>query len=628
MEIRKAQNLMDALGYTAGVGRLEGADKTGDSFVIRGFKTFTTYRDGSKYQVNSYDGQQEPYGLERIEVLKGAASVLYGSVAPGGLINTVSKRPTIDPLHELNVELGSFSRKQLSGDFGGALTDNGEWSYRLTFLQRDSDTFVDYVPDNRTYIAPAIKWQPSQSTSLTLLAEYQHDRTAYLYGLPAEGTVLDNVNGRIPRSRFVGEPDYDKYDNKRYSTGYLLEHQMNDQLQLKHSLRYYKSDSDNPSIWISGLAPDRRTTLYRGALDRQDHSNAVTSDTSLQYKWNAGKVAHTTLAGFDYAYSRFSTKRYNRTASSLDLYDPVYGSGLGDPVPTAAASSWKNRTRQAGLYVQDQMKFDDKWVGLLGGRQDWVRYDDGTAFAPGWNIKNEKTKAFTGRAGLVYLADNGLAPYVSFSQSFEPTSGRDRIGSRFQPTEGEQYELGVRYQPEGSDLMLSAALYQLTQQNVLVTDPVDTSYSTQLGKVRSRGVELEAKTRLGRYTRLTAAYAYTDARTLKSSPLTPALEGKRSGGVPYNQFSLWADYDFGGAGIPGLKAGAGVRYVGATDTLYLTGKIPAFTLFDAMVSYDTGPWRIALNVTNLADKTYIASGTYGYFYGEPRKVILTTTYRW
>ena len=179
-------------------------------------------------------------------------------------------------------------------------------------------------------------------------------------------------------------------------------------------------------------------------------------------------------------------------------------------------------------------------------------------------------------------------------------------------------------------MLLSASLYQLTRKNVTVTDPFDTSYQIQAGKARSRGLELEARTRIGRHANLIAAYAYTDARTLKASPLQPDAQGKRLDSVPFNQFSLWGDYGFGDFGLPGLRVGAGVRYVGSTLGMAhgTRVEVPSFTLFDAMVSYTTGPWRLALNATNLADKTYIGSCTYGCFYGEPRRVIGTATYRW
>ena len=208
------------------------------------------------------------------------------------------------------------------------------------------------------------------------------------------------------------------------------------------------------------------------------------------------------------------------------------------------------------------MKIADKWVVLLGGRQDWVRANERNLFT-GEQYAQDESKAFTGRAGLVYLADNGLAPFLSYSQSFEPTTGQDRQGSRFKPTEGEQYEAGLRYQPAGSDTLLSAAVYQLTRKNLTVPDPMDTSYQIQAGKARSRGLELEARTRVGRNANLIAAYAYTDARTLKASPCSPTPKAGAWIRCP-SISSRSGDYGFGDFGLPGLRVGAGLRYVGST----------------------------------------------------------------
>ncbi|BAL96393.1 ferrichrome-iron receptor FhuA [Rubrivivax gelatinosus IL144] len=629
IEVRKSDSLAEAVGYTASVLRSEGVDRTGDGFVMRGFQATASqgnlYRDGSKYSVNLYDGRQEPYGLERIEILKGAASVLYGNSAPGGIINTVSKRPTNEALHELNLELGSFDRRQLSGDFGGALDDAGVWSYRLTALVRDSGSFVEHVDDDRRYFAPSLRWQPDAATSLTLQADLQDDHTAYVYGLPAEGTVLANPNGRLPRDTFVGEPGYDRYDLDRRSLGYLFEHRFDEHFTLRHSLRSYRADVDMPSVWISGLEADGRTTAYRGAQDREDRSRALMSDTSLQSTWRSGSVEHTALVGLDFVRERLRTVRYDRSAEPLDLYDPVYGGGFGAPEPASFSS--RSELRRVGLYAQERAKIDGRWVAVAGLRHDRVRYDESAVFSDDVAADGEKSSATTGRAGLVYLGPDGLAPFVSFSQSFEPQTGTDRQRQRFDPTRGTQWELGLRWQPEGGQTLLSAALYQLTQRKVLVTDPVDTNYSVQLGEVRSRGLELEARTRVGA-ANLVAAYAYTDARTLKSSPLTPEAEGRRTGAVPYHQASVWADYGFGAFGLPALKAGAGLRYVGSAPGVWLDVDVPGYTVVDAMLSWSEGPWRLALNVANLGDKTYVASCTYLCFYGEPRRVTGSVSYRW
>ena len=624
---RDAKSLQDALSYVAGVNRYEGADRTTESFIIRGFRALagysSLYRDGMKYQVNGYDGQQEPYGLERVEVLKGSSSVLYGGAAPGGIINTISKRPTEVPLREINVEYGSYNRKQISGDFGGPLTQDGDLSYRLTFLHRKSDTFLDYVPDDRTFIAPAIKWQPSDATSLTILGEYQHDLSKYQYGLPTQGTILPNPNGAIPRNRFNGEPGLDEWDNRRWSLGYQFEHQFSEQLTFHSNGRYVTSENHMPFTGSSGLLDDMRTTAWREYWVADRLSSGITIDNSLQYDWSLGSMENRSLVGLDYTDRKWRMFDYRASATPLDLFDPVYGGPVGE---LRQHGTFRNEVEAVGLYAQNQMTIDDRWVLLFGGRYDWANIDNKVVNQDVWT--HTKSDAFTGRAGLVYLFDNGFAPYVSFAQGFEPVVGSDRHGGAFQPAESEQYEVGLRYQPPGMDLMFTASAYHLTMSNVTVADPVDRTKLAQMGEVRSQGIELEARGRLGNYWDVAAAYAYTDARTVRSSVWTPELEGRRTGGVPYNSFSLWADYDFEGLGAPGLKIGGGLRYVGETEGLYVKGTVPAYTVVDASISYTRDDWKATLSATNLFDKNYAASCTSDCFYGEPLNVKFSLSRRW
>lgn len=630
MELLKPRDVAEALTYTAGINRAAWVDRVSDQFVVRGFTSTQPYLDGMRYQVGIYDGQMEPYGLERVEVLKGAASTLYGSLPPGGLINAVSKQPTTEPLREVGLDVGSFKRKQLSADFGGALIEDGAWSYRLTTVLRKSDAPQDYTNDDRSYLAGALRWRPSAATSLTLRAEFQRDATVYPAGYPLYGTMLASPYGEIPTSRFIGEPGFDSFDVNRKVAGYLLEHDFSDSLKLRHGLRYYEGEIHRRETWARnyyGFTSTQRSFTRRGH-ERYQTSQGVTMDTSLQYTLQTGAVQHTALVGLDYSRTTWRDEYYYHNMADLDLFDPVYGSAIG--ATQRLDDSWGQRNiRQTGLYVQDQMKIGERWVILAGGRQDYVRYDDYNPLTGVVAADGEKSHKFSGRLGAVYLADNGLAPFAGFSQSFQPQSGADRLGARFKPTQGEQYEVGVRYQPTGSDTLVTAAVYQLTQKNVTVSDPADTSYSVQMGEVRSRGFELEARTRLGRHANLIGAYTYTDARTVKSSPLTPGEEGKRSAYTPYHQLSAWADYGFGAFGLPELRVGAGVRYTGTTREQGSTLSLPAYVLLDAMVSYSTGPWKLALNMKNVADKRYVTSCSYHTcFLGEPRTVILSAAYRW
>jgi iron complex outermembrane receptor protein len=553
IEMTGAQTVAQSLDYVPGVLSFASDDITGDSLFTRGFRIDPYYgnvfRDGLRAAVNVFDGAQEPYGLERVELLRGPSSILYGQAGPAGILNTISKRPPFEPLREVNLQAGTYDWRQVSADFGGPIGD-GTLAWRLTGLARNADTAIDHIPNDRSFLAPALTWTPGPRTSLTLLGLYQHDESIYNDGLPIETVLAPNPNGEVPRDRFVGEPGFDRNDITQKSVTYLFEHDFTEAIRFRSSARWFRSDGDMPSVFGLYLDPDMRT-LYREAQDRTDWSESFVSDNNLTVDWAQAGIRHSTLIGFDAGTAEHSTERWNRTAEPLDLFDPVYGGPIGDPV----AFDWSNRDRadRYGLYLQDQMWIGERWVVTLGGRQDWVDYNAWPAFGGPKLSDDERTDAFTARAGVVYLAPNGLAPYLSFSQSFEPTNGFDRQGARFLPSTGEQYEAGVRYPLPNRDVLLSAAVYQITQQNVNVPDPVDSLFEIQQGEVRSRGLELEARGAVTDDLDLIAAYAYTDARTTKSSPATPEAEGQRTGSVPYNQASLWADYDFTRLGAPGLS---------------------------------------------------------------------------
>lgn len=628
IEATKATSLAEVLDYTPGViSQASSFNRMVDDVRVRGFNLANAntgmLRDGMKYQPSVYDSSQEPYGLERLEVLRGAASVLYGQLSPGGVINAVSKRPTSESFHEITADIGNNSRKQITGDFSGPLSEDGAWSYRLTALVREANTQVNYINDDKTYLAPAITWRPSARTSLTFLSSYQHMRTRFV----APATAALTLNNTIPRSFFIGEPGYDRYDSEVYSAGYLFEHEFSDHVKLRHNLRYFNADA--VFNYLSYGTLNTTTGLFsRGVVNRREQSEGLTADTSLEFNFGSDAIRHKVLAGVDYFDSTYDSKRYAGTVSSINMYNPVYGA---TPVISTTNNGSRTEATQVGVYVQDQLKLADKLVWLIGGRQDWVD-STVTTYSNGRRTPASDS-AFTGRTGLVYLADNGLAPYASFGQSFAPVAGTDRAGNSFKPTQSDQVEVGIRYQPQGSNTLLSAALYQITQTNGLTVDPVDSTFSVQTGELRSRGVELEARSSFGKL-ELIANYAYTDARTTKSN--TASEVGQRVAGVPYHTASTWAQYDFGGIGLPGLKAGMGVRYQSDAPVSGLTYAIPGRTLVDAMLAYDLAQLsnnlrglQLKINAKNLLNRDYVQCvASNGCRYGEGRSVIATVSYRW
>ncbi|MEK1941854.1 MAG: TonB-dependent siderophore receptor [Pseudomonas sp.] len=628
---RQHDSLADVLNYTAGVvSQPNGYSRVADDYRLRGFdigpRTGSVLRDGMKMQSTQFEGGQEPYGLERVEVLKGASSVLYGQLAPGGLINTTSKRPTLDPLHELNLEYGNHQRRQISTDHSGALDDEGRFSYRLTALLRDSGTQYDEIDDDKQYIAPALTWQMDDDTRLTLLASHQRTQTTLTPPIRYDLTTFSNTPGyKVPYDLFPGEPQYDDYDGTLETFGYLLESRLSDNLLLRHATRYFESRTDYDYITLnnSRVTGPNLANLTRSYNSREDIATGWTSDSNLTFNLDHGDWQHTVLGGLDYYRKTYDSHRNSGSAPPLNLADPVYGNL--PRVNTAVDSGSDLHSTQVGLYLQEQAKFDERWVALVGVRQDWA--ENRTR-----NYRNDSRSTVTdnkttGRVGLVYLVGNGLAPYISYSQSFLPSAGTDSSGNTFEPTEGEQYEIGIRYQPEDRELLISAAVYQLTQKNVLTSIP-GSDFDEQTGKERSTGFELETKAQLSANLALNATYAYTDAHIIADNDKT--LEGARIEGTPYHSAALWLDYRLSLLGLERVTVGGGARYNGTTHTVPSISdrKIPAYTLFDARVTYEVDDnWQVSARAQNLANERYLYCAN-SCRYGDERSVVGSVSYNW
>jgi iron complex outermembrane receptor protein len=627
-----AQSVGQALRYTPGVTtEPNGSSSVFDETRVRGFEPLQ-YLDGLRLPLYQFFAAPriEPYGLERIEVLKGPGSMLFGQNSPGGLINMVSKRPTEQALHEVQLQTGSYDRLQGAFDLGGPIDAQKTWLYRLTGLVRDADTVVDFTRDNRYFLAPALTYQPSADTRLTFLAQFGRDEGNFPQNfLPAQGTLLFNPNGRIPASRFWGEPDYDRLRRNQYSVGYDFEHRFNDTWTVRQNLRYASVDVDFKSFYPFGLDADLRT-LLRGASAQQIHANAFTVDNQLQAEFVTGALRHTALFGVDYLRSSGDYVQDFGFASSIDIFAPVYGA----PIPSLAPrlSSQQNQD-QIGVYAQDQIKFGG-WTLTFGGRHDTVSSTTEDQLA--LTSVTQDDDAFTGRVGIGYLFGNGIAPYASYATSFQPTIGTDRNGDPFAPTTGRQYEVGIKYRPSGSNALITLAAFDTIQHNALTPDPVDPNFSVQTGEIRVRGIEIEGKGKVTPNLEVIASYAYLDSEITQST--NPAEVGNRVPLVLRQQASLWGFYTFDSGPLAGLGLGAGVRFIGdsyseATNSI----PIPSYTLVDAAVHYELGrlfpelgDTKLSITATNLFDK-YHVTYCFGLAYctlGAGRVVLATMTHRW
>jgi iron complex outermembrane receptor protein len=633
LDARGVDTIAQALQYSAGVAvQTGGADPRYDQARIRGFETngISNFRDGLRDTANgtAYFSvmRNEPYGVQRIDVVKGPSSVMYGQSPPGGLIDLISKRPTEQAFGEIVGLVGTADRLQGAFDIGGPVDKDKTLLYRLTGVLRDSDAqiakFSDKVKDDRAYIAPAVTWRPTNDTTLTLLSDYQHDVTGNAF----PQSVATVRGGKVVKVSalplFLGDPSFNTFDQTQYRIGYQFEHRFSDDLIVRSRARYGHVDLEYRYLTSSGTPLDTQTVYPRVSRRVLESSDSFNIDNHVIAKTWTGPLQHTVLAGTDYQAFQLSNQQYNGTAPSLSRINPVYGQAI--PMPTTLAQSFKQEVNQAGLYLQDQIKLQN-WLLTLGGRFDSAQQTTLNRIT-GTPQPTDDT-AFTKRAGLTYLFDNGVAPYVSYSESFLPTAGVQFSGTAFRPTTGKQYEGGLKFQPN-RDLLFTAAVFDLTQNNVLTADPAHLNYNIQTGQVNSRGFEFELLAKPVEGLNVVASYTVLDMKITESNN---GDLGKVPLQQPRNLASAFADYTLQSGALAGWGLGAGVRYVGesymdAANTLVND----AYTVFDAGLHYrQPKGMNFALNVKNIGNKdALLCTVTGGCQYITPRVVTATLGYRW
>lgn len=640
MDDRGVQTVSEAFAYSAGVIGDNVVESRYDKPVVRGFAA-RQYLDG--LYLNYYAGgylmpRIDPYGLERVELLRGPSSVLYGANAPGGLLNMVSKRPSAEARREIGVQIGSHERRQLQFDTGGALDEGQTVLYRITGLLRDSNTQTEHAKDDRTFLAPSISFRPSADTSFTLLAHYQRDKqgTAINF-LPKEGTVVPTAGGRfIGSSFFTGEPAHNVFDREQTALGYALEHRFGEGLKFRQNLRAMNGRLHYTGVYAVGWASPAHLQLRRASLVSSGEFDTLSLDNQLEAQWGSGAVRHTVLAGVDYQQGRFVDLQGFGTVGAglglIDPFNPIYGQAANPPASTTEA---RQKQSQLGLYLQDQIRLGERLNLLIGARQDWAKASTTstrTVTATGASTVTHSRidqDRLTGRVGLLYQMPSGLAPYAAYSSSFQPQAGTDAQGRPFAPTTGEQAELGLKYAPADGRRSFTASLFDLRQQNVPTADTAHPGLQIQTGEIRARGLELEGAIEFARGTRLTAAYTHQNTEVTRSNG---ADLHKTPTNRPRDTFSLWLDQRIGPAGPGGASLGLGARYISSSwGDAANTFRVPSVWLADASLRYTLDPnWLFALSATNLFDKEYIGQcgGATTCYYGYRRQWQATATYRW
>ncbi|MFI8744024.1 TonB-dependent siderophore receptor [Pseudomonas sp. NPDC077186] len=646
IEDQKAQTLTDILGYVPGIFAppfAVGDGLAGDYFFIRGFNAtdygYGLYRDGLRVQGNRYDTTTEPYGLERVEVFRGPTSILYGENAPGGLVNLVSKRPTAQPRGEVQLSYGSNNRRQLGVDVSGALNDSGNVLGRVVLLGRNADTAVDHVQDDRIYIAPSLTLNFDDYNSLTLLANYQKDRTKIELGLPAAGTLLDNPNGKLDKDTLVGHPDWDDFDREVWTLGYEYSHRFNDDWQFRQNSRYLQSRIQRNEVWPSSSlsSADYSSTVGTNlARDRYNKSITYSLDNQVEGKFATGALQHTLLVGLGFDRTSFNQNQDVGIIPLIDYYNPAWGV-VGEPTTPIAQGNTLLTQKMTGVYTQLQSKYEN-WIFLLGGRFDSVDNEYRNKLAPATDLDYSDHKG-TWQGGVMYQFDNGLSPYVSYSTAFVPVQELSASSGPLDPITAEQYEVGVKYEPKDWNTAITLSWFDLTKENDVIWDVSD---YRQVGESRSQGVELEVNSDVTENLSLVFAYTYTDVRVTEDAA-TSLVEDKQMTGVPRNLASLWANYRFLDGNLRGLRLGAGVRHIdstfaytnppGSNPAVVSYGRLDTgdVTLVDAAIGYEIdNNWSVDLNAKNLFDKEYVGSCNNAgrCYWGEERSLLGTVSFRW
>ncbi|MDF5763818.1 ferrioxamine B receptor FoxA [Citrobacter freundii] len=630
-EEQGATSVRQAVSYTPGVYSNQiGASNRFDYIVLRGFSDGSldnVYLDGLKMMgdTNSHSSLVvDPWFLEDIEVVRGPASVLYGRSSPGGIVALTSRKPSFDAGGEVKLFAGNNNQRGAAFDVTGALDDNDRVAARLSGMTRYADSQFGPLKEERYALMPSLTWRITDQTRLDLMAYLHRDPEGGSHsGLPYDGTVVPHYGQKISNTFYEGEDDYDKYDRRENMVGYNIEHMFDSGWSVRQKLRYLHTDVELNQVYAAGWLNE--TELNRGYSGSDEKMSAITLDNQLDGSFDTWQVNHRLLVGIDYQDRSNNTTGYYGAFPPIDAFNPVYGA-KPDYIDMYARE--KHKLRQTGYYLQDQMSWD-RWRITLGGRYDQVSVSNID------KIKDTRSDLdknnFSTRAALLYLFDNGFAPYVSYSTAFTPTSFADENDNLLDPMKGKQWEAGLKYEPEGLNSQFSASVFRINQTNIATKEEPTDPYRS-IGEIESEGVELEAISQLTDSFRMQAAYTYTDIRYKKSSP---EEQGKRAVYAPRNQASAWLSYDVKSGPLDGLTLGSGVRYVnGITSDRLNTHTLPSYTLVDMVIGYDLTNIGIKglsaqLNVNNLTDKRYVAacnSLSYCYF-GAERSIVGSVSWK-
>ncbi|RBH52886.1 MULTISPECIES: TonB-dependent siderophore receptor [Pseudomonas] len=619
-----ATRLQDALDYAGGVGRANNFGGQGlTTFTVRGFTTGEFYRNG--FPINrGYPNMPDANTIERLEVLRGPATMLYGRGDPGGTFNVVSKQPLAERTVTLGSQLNDQGMKRGTLDASGPLDEEGRLAYRLNLVGEGGDTFRDHVETERYGIAPVLTWQATDATKLIFEGDFMRNNAPLDRGVTRYARQI----GIASRDSFFGEKDVGKLHNDNNMAQLRFEHMLNDDWTLGGGFQWLDGSLKGNAIEANGIAADGRT-LGRNFNYRKLEWTDKDTQLNLTGHFDIGGLQHTLLTGIEY--EEYDYKSVIQRSSGavdaypIDIFDPVYGQPR--PALTRTPTHDKENLKTYAAFVQDQVALTDKLKVLAGARFERFEHDYET-YVPGGKNWQASDNAVTPRIGVTYDLTETLAVYADTARSFKPNTGASRLGGGFAPEKGTSHEMGIKWEALDRQLSVDAAIYQIEKRNVLTTDPVDSTFSVAAGEVRSRGFDVNVAGNITPEWRLIGGYAYVDAVVTKDNVLR---SGTRLLNIPKNSFSLLNMYEFQDGTLKGLGLGTGLKYVDerAGQTANTAFSMGSYTVVDLLSFYKINDQvRLNLDVKNLFDRDY-EEGAFGNVYaypGAPRTVQVGISY--
>jgi iron complex outermembrane recepter protein len=599
IENRETNNITETLRSVPGVISESGTRQQFNDVTIRGF--FADYRRNGLRESNSQASGVQTANIDRIEVLKGPASVLYGQGSFGGTVNLITKKPTDKPFYQVEGAIGNYDLYRGAVDLSGPLNESKTVKYRLNLAAETEGSFVDFYDRDRYQIAPVLSWEIGKNTDITFEAEYSNYSGNTDIGLPVRGTILDNPNGEIPLDRFVLDPNRDREDTKFILASYDLEHRFSDNWRIRNAFQFTTRQNSAFLTFTTNLQEDNRTIELAYDDNEQFDIYDYLLDTYIVGNFNTGSIKHELVTGVELNRNELISDFASGERSPIDIFDPDYES-IVYQTPTDIFQD-ETVNQSLGIYLQDKVEFTDSLILLAGGRFDIVntKFNDLIAETVDFDQKEE----FSPRVGIVYKPIPEVSLYTSYSRSFVPNFfGRSEEGELFDPQRGTQYEIGAKADLNDK-ISLSIAYFDLTITNVLTEDDDNPAFSVQTGEQNSKGIELFASGEILPGWSVLGGYVYNDAKVTEDN-LIPV--GNRINNTPEHAISLLTNYEIQEGDFKGLGGSLGIYFVGDRQgDLDNTFEIPGYTRTDASIFYNRGKFRTALNFRNIFDIDYFES---------------------